>query len=110
MEKIRVFVDNVFSGLPKTKEVIDMKRDILSNMEEDVYKRQKVFATILHYNIPVNLVEKYGGWKNRKTIDFYVKYATTLFERLGNRVDYWLPFNEFNAGRFNPYNLSLIHI
>ena len=34
MEKIRVFVDNVFSGLPKTKEVIDMKRDILSNMEE----------------------------------------------------------------------------
>ena len=64
----------------------------------------KVFATILHYNIPVNLIEKYGGWKNRKTVDFYVKYATTLFERLGNRVDYWLPFNEFNAGRFNPFN------
>lgn len=64
----------------------------------------KVFATILHYNIPVHLVEKYGGWKSRKTVEFYVKYAKTLFERIGNRVDYWLPFNEFNAGRFNPYN------
>lgn len=64
----------------------------------------KVFATILHYNIPVNLVLKYGGWKNRKTIDFYVKYAETLFERLGDRVDYWLPFNEINAARFHPYN------
>ena len=64
----------------------------------------KVFATILHYNIPVNLVLKYGGWKSRKTIDFYVRYAATLFETLGDLVDYWLPFNEFNAGRFNPYN------
>lgn len=64
----------------------------------------KVFVTILHYNIPVHLLTEYGGWKNRKTIDFYVKYATTLFERLGTLVDYWLPFNEFNAGRFNPYN------
>lgn len=64
----------------------------------------KVFATILHYNIPVGLIEKYGGWKNRKVVDFYVKYATTLFERLGNLVDYWLPFNEINAGKFNPYN------
>lgn len=64
----------------------------------------KVFATILHYNIPVNLVLKYGGWKSRKTVDFYLKYVTTLLERLGDRVDFWLPFNEINAGKFNPYN------
>ena len=64
----------------------------------------KVFATILHYNIPVHLVTEYGGWKNRKTIDFYVRYATTLFERLGDLVDYWLPFNEINCAKFNPYN------
>ena len=64
----------------------------------------KVFATMLHYNIPVNLVVKYGGWKSRKTVDLYEKYAITLFERLGDCVDYWLPFNEFNAGKFNPYN------
>ncbi len=64
----------------------------------------KVFATILHYNIPVNLIIKYGGWKNRKIIDFYIKYAKTLFENLGNLVDFWLPFNEINCSKFNPYN------
>ena len=37
-------------------------------------------------------------------MECYVRYARTLFERLGDRVDYWLPFNEFNAGKFNPYN------
>ena len=46
---------------------------------DECHKRGiKVFATILHYNIPVNLVTKYGGWKNRKLVDFYLKYATTL--------------------------------
>lgn len=64
----------------------------------------KVFVTILHYNIPNSLVERFGGWKSRKTVDAYVRYAATLFENFGDVVDYWLPFNEFNAGRFNPYN------
>ncbi len=64
----------------------------------------KVFCTILHYNIPVNLITRYGGWKSRETIKHYVRYATTLYERLGDLVDYWLPFNEINCSRFNPYN------
>lgn len=63
----------------------------------------KVFATILHYDIPVQLVLKYGGWKNRKTIDFYCRYVEVLFRELGDLVDYWLPFNEINAGRFSPW-------
>lgn len=76
-------------------------QDLFSECQK---RGMKVFATILHYNIPVNLVLKYGGWKSRKTVDLYVRYAETLFVHLGGLVDYWLPFNEFNAGRFNPYN------
>lgn len=69
----------------------------------------KIMVTILHYAVPVNLIDKYGSWKNRKLIDFYLRYAKTLFENFGDDVDYWLPFNEINAGRFNPYNgLGLI--
>ena len=71
----------------------------------ECHKRgMKVFATMLHYGIPVKLVTEYGGWKNRKLIDFYVKYAKTLYQYLGDLVDYWLPFNEINCARFNPYN------
>lgn len=64
----------------------------------------KVLATILHYNIPVNMVTKYGGWKSRETVKYYERYARTLFERIGNRVDFWVPFNEINCARFNPWN------
>ena len=59
---------------------------------------------MLHYAIPVHLVNEYGGWKNRKLVEFYRRYARALFENYGDIVDYWLPFNEINAGRFNPYN------
>ena len=73
----------------------------------ECHKRgMKVFATILHYATPVNLITKYGGWKNRQMIDFYLRYCKTLYERLGSLVDYWLPFNEINCSRFNPWNGS----
>lgn len=64
----------------------------------------KVFVTIVHYNIPVNLVTTYGGWRNRHVVDLYMKYVKVLFENLGDLVDFWLPFDEINAGKFNPYN------
>ncbi len=71
----------------------------------ECHKRgMKVFATILHYATPVHLITEYGGWKNRKMIDFYLQYCKTLYERLGDLVDYWLPFNEINCSRFNPWN------
>ena len=64
----------------------------------------KIFATIQHYDIPANLVVKYGGWKNRKLIEFYVNYVKVLFENFGDIVDYWLPFNEINAARFSHWD------
>jgi len=64
----------------------------------------KVFATMLHYDIPVNLVLKYGGWKSRKTIDLFARYVETIVTEFRGLVDFWLPFNEFNAGRFSPWD------
>ena len=60
----------------------------------------KIFATIQHYDIPVSLVEKYGGWKHRRLVDLFVRYVKVLFTEFGDMVDYWLPFNEINAARF----------
>lgn len=55
-------------------------------------------VTISHYEMPFALTKKYNGWKDRKLIDLYVKYATTLFERYKGKVKYWLTFNEINGG------------
>lgn len=45
-------------------------------------------VTILHFDMPLHLATKYGGWINRKLIDFYVKFAETLFIRWKDKVKY----------------------
>jgi 6-phospho-beta-glucosidase len=52
--------------------------------------------TLSHFEMPYNLVTKYGGWRNRKIIEFFVRFATAVFERYKNKVKDWLTFNEIN--------------
>ena len=54
-------------------------------------------VTLHHYEMPLALVKKYGSWRNRKVVDFAVRYAKVVFERYKNKVKYWLTFNEINA-------------
>ncbi|MFK3937988.1 glycoside hydrolase family 1 protein [Alkalihalobacillus sp. NPDC078783] len=54
-------------------------------------------VTILHYDAPLNLANEFGGWPNRKMIDFYVKYCETLFTRYKGKVRNWITFNEINC-------------
>ncbi|MGG3469189.1 6-phospho-beta-glucosidase [Neobacillus pocheonensis] len=56
--------------------------------------------TLSHFEMPYHLVKEYGGWMNRKVIDFFVRYATTVMERYKNKVKYWMTFNEIN-NQFN---------
>lgn len=64
----------------------------------------RVFLTLTHYAVPLAVVERHGGWTNRETIELYVKFARTVFERWGESIDFYLPFNEINAGYFSPWN------
>ena len=58
--------------------------------------------TLSHFEMPYHLVEEYGGFTNRKTIDFFVKFATTCFNRYKDKVKYWMTFNEIdNQSEFN---------
>ncbi|MDY4196442.1 MAG: 6-phospho-beta-glucosidase [Peptoniphilaceae bacterium] len=53
-------------------------------------------VTITHFDCPMGLVEKYGGWRNRKMVEFYARLVRVLFERYHEKVKYWLTFNEIN--------------
>lgn len=55
-------------------------------------------VTISHAELPYHLVEKYQGFSDRRCIDFYVRYATTLFRHYQGRVKRWLTMNELNFG------------
>lgn len=54
-------------------------------------------VTLSHYEIPWTITTKYQGFYDRRTIDFFVKYATTCFKRYKDVVKYWLTFNEINC-------------
>lgn len=59
-------------------------------------------VTLAHFEMPWHLVEKYNGFGNRKTVDFFVRFATTCFKRYKNQVKYWMTFNEIdNQASFN---------
>lgn len=52
--------------------------------------------TINHFDVPIYLIEKFGGWKDRRMIDAYLKLCKVLFTRFSNKVKYWLTLNEIN--------------
>lgn len=68
---------------------------------EDIFQACKSYGieplvTITHFDCPIHLIKQYGGWRNRKMIDFYEKLVTVLFTRYKGLVRYWLTFNEIN--------------
>ena len=54
-------------------------------------------VTISHYEMPYHLAIKYGGWRDRKLVDFFVKYCEVIFNRYKDKVKYWMTFNEINC-------------
>lgn len=60
--------------------------------------------TLFHYDIPLNLVTRYGGWRNKKLIDFFSRYAKTCFERYQNKVKYWIIINQLNLIYVESFN------
>ena len=51
-------------------------------------------VTLSHYETPLHLAREYNGWTNRKLIEFFERYARTVFERYKDKVKYWLTFNK----------------
>ncbi|MGR6981758.1 glycoside hydrolase family 1 protein [Testudinibacter sp. P27/CKL/0425] len=73
------------------------------NLFDEMLKRgMQPVVTLSHYETPVHLVEKYGSWRNRQLIDFFLTYCETVFSAFKDQVKYWLTFNEINNMRRMP--------
>jgi 6-phospho-beta-glucosidase len=53
--------------------------------------------TLYHFDMPLALQEKHNGFISRKVVDLFEKFAITVFKRYGDRVKYWVSFNEMNS-------------
>ncbi len=75
----------------------------LSGLEfyDRIFKELKKYniepiVTLSHYETPLKLVQKYGSWRNRRLIEFFVRYCRVVFTRYDKYVSYWITFNEIN--------------
>lgn len=60
-------------------------------------------VTLAHFDVPVALIKKHGGWRSRHLITAYVNYADTVMKRYKGLVKYWLTFNEINILIHSPF-------
>ncbi len=60
-------------------------------------------VTLCHFDTPYAMVEKYGGWRDRRAIDAYCRYCETVLKRYKGKVKYWITFNEINMITHIPF-------
>lgn len=47
-----------------------------------------------HFDLPIELYERYGGWESKHVVELFVKFARRAFECFGDCVKDWMTFNE----------------
>ena len=95
-------------GLAYYDEMID---ELLQNGIEPV-------VSLVHFDMPIYLADEYNGFLSAETVDCYVHHVEQIVEHFGDRVRWWITYNEINtaplvfasrlvAGATRPASMSL---
>nr|BAP90523.1 glucosidase [Ophiorrhiza pumila] len=85
---------------------IDFYKKLLKNLK---IKGIEPYVTLLHFDPPQNLEDKYYGFLNRQIADDFCDYADICFKEFGNDVKHWITINEpwsFAYGGYFTGNLA----
>lgn len=66
-------------------------------------KNIEPIITMNHYETPLNITFKYGGWPNKDVIPMFEKFGKTLLDWFGDRVKYWIVVNQINMVQTEPW-------
>ncbi|XP_056148771.1 beta-klotho [Lampris incognitus] len=92
----RLFPDGNARGQPNMAAVAHYSR-LLDKLLE---KRIEPIVTLYHWDLPQELQERYGGWKNDSMVGLFEDYAAFCFREYGSRVRHWLTMH-------NPYLVAV---
>lgn len=77
--------------------------EFYQNIIEELNKYNiEALVTLNHYDLPLNLSLKYGGWTDKKLIQLFENYSRVCFESFPT-VKYWLTFNEIDSIERHPF-------
>jgi 6-phospho-beta-glucosidase len=51
---------------------------------------------LYHFDMPLALAQEYNGFNDRRVMDAFIRYGKKMIDCFGDRVKYWLTFNEQN--------------
>jgi 6-phospho-beta-glucosidase len=63
-------------------------------LDELIENNIEPIVTLYHYDFPLTLVEKYGGWVNRQSVRDYEYYSEFVVKEYSSKVKYWTTINE----------------
>ncbi len=66
-------------------------------------KNIEPIITMNHYETPLSITFKYGGWPNKDVIPMFEKFGKTLLDWFGDRVKYWIVVNQINMVQTEPW-------
>ncbi|VWL85194.1 glycoside hydrolase family 1 protein [Oceanivirga miroungae] len=78
------------SGIVNEKAVAFYKDYFTRLKEENI----EVMVNLFHFDMPLYLEEKYGGFVSKEVVYKYVEYAKTCFSLFSDIVKIWFTFNE----------------
>ncbi|KAK4430068.1 Beta-glucosidase 6 [Sesamum alatum] len=65
------------------------------------------YVTLYHWDLPQSLEDGYRGWLSPQSIKDFATYAETCFKEFGDRVKYWITFNEPHTFAVQGYDVGL---
>lgn len=79
-----------------TGEINQKGIDFYNNVIDECLKYGiEPIVTMFHFDMPAAL-DKRGSWSNPESVEWFVNFASILFQNFGDRVKYWLTINEQN--------------
>jgi beta-glucosidase len=52
------------------------------------------WVTMFHWDLPQALETEFGGWRDRRVVEAFARYADTIVKAFGDRVKHWITINE----------------